>query len=651
MAEVTKKPLKITETVLRDAHQSLIATRMTTEQMLPIVDKMDQVGYHAVECWGGATFDASLRFLKEDPWDRLRKLRDGFKNTKLQMLFRGQNILGYRPYADDVVEYFVQKSIANGIDIIRIFDCLNDIRNLQTAVTACNKEKGHAQVALSYTLGDAYTLDYWMDMAKKVEDMGADSLCIKDMAGLLVPTKATELVQALKDATSLPIELHTHYTSGVASMTYMKAVEAGCDIIDTAMSPFALGTSQPATEVMVEAFKGTEFDTGLDQTKLAEIADYFRPMREEALESGLMNPKVLGVNIKTLLYQVPGGMLSNLISQLKEQGKEDKYEEVLAEVPRVRKDLGEPPLVTPSSQIVGTQAVFNVLMGERYKVATKETKDVLLGKYGQTVKPFNPEIVDKVLLHLEIVQERLEREYNLDLVTTAPGVIYKVHKTNGEVMELTNPSNLPDPAQIEYMEEPIVSAEIMVTSEYIGAIMDLCQERRGTYISMEYMEETRALLKYDLPLNEIIYDFFDALKSRSRGYASFDYEMKGYVRSNLVKLDILINREEVDALSFIVFEGSAYERGRKMCEKLKEEIPRHLFEIPIQAAVGSKIIARETVKAMRKDVLAKCYGGDITRKRKLLEKQKEGKKRMRQVGNVEIPQEAFMSVLKLDDGK
>ena len=255
------------------------------------------------------------------------------------------------------------------------------------------------------------------------------------------------------------------------------------------------------------------------------------------------------------------------------------------------------------------------------------------------------------LLHLEIVQERLEREYNLDLVTTAPGVIYKVHKTNGEGMELTNPSNLPDPAQIEYMEEPIVSAEIMVTSEYIGAIMDLCQERRGTYISMEYMEETRALLKYDLPLNEIIYDFFDALKSRSRGYASFDYEMKGYVRSNLVKLDILINREEVDALSFIVFEGSAYERGRKMCEKLKEEIPRHLFEIPIQAAVGSKIIARETVKAMRKDVLAKCYGGDITRKRKLLEKQKEGKKRMRQVGNVEIPQEAFMSVLKLDDGK
>ena len=389
--------VKITETVLRDAHQSLIATRMTTEQMLPIVDKMDKVGYNAVECWGGATFDACLRFLKEDPWIRLRKLRDGFKNTKLQMLFRGQNILGYKPYADDVVEYFVQKSIANGIDIIRIFDCLNDIRNLETAVKACNKEKGHAQVALSYTLGDAYTIDYWMDIAKRIEDMGADSICIKDMAGLLVPKAADELVRALKSATKLPIELHTHYTSGVASMTLLKAVEAGCDIIDTAMSPFALGTSQPATEVMVEAFKGTEYDTGLDLGLLCEIGEYFAPLRQEALDSGLLNPKVLGVNIKTLQYQVPGGMLSNLLSQLKEQGKEDKFNEVLEEVPRVRKDLGEPPLVTPSSQIVGTQAVFNVLMGERYKVATNETKDILLGKYGQTVKPFNPEIVDKVL--------------------------------------------------------------------------------------------------------------------------------------------------------------------------------------------------------------------------------------------------------------
>ncbi|MCI8886073.1 MAG: oxaloacetate decarboxylase subunit alpha [Dorea sp.] len=395
MAE--KKPIKITETILRDAHQSLIATRMTTEQMLPIVEKMDKVGYHSVECWGGATFDASLRFLKEDPWERLRKFRDGFKNTKLQMLFRGQNILGYRPYADDVVEYFVQKSVSNGIDVIRIFDCLNDLRNLQTAVTAAVKEKADAQVALSYTLGDAYTMEYWIDIAKRIEEMGATSICLKDMAGLLVPYKATEMIEALKEATSLPIQLHTHYTSGVASMTYLKAVEAGVDVIDTAMSPFALGTSQPATEVMVETFKDTPYDTGFDQNLLAEIADYFRPIRDEALESGLLNPKNMGVNIKTLLYQVPGGMLSNLTSQLKEQNAEDKYYDVLEEVPRVRKDLGEPPLVTPSSQIVGTQAVFNVLMGERYKMATKETKDILSGKYGTTVKPFNEEVTKKVL--------------------------------------------------------------------------------------------------------------------------------------------------------------------------------------------------------------------------------------------------------------
>ena len=397
MAEINKKPIKITETILRDAHQSLIATRMTTEQMVPIIEKMDKVGYHSVECWGGATFDASLRFLKEDPWDRLRKFRDGFKNTKLQMLFRGQNILGYRPYADDVVEYFVQKSVANGIDIIRIFDCLNDIRNLQTAVNAANKEKASAQVALSYTLGEAYTMDYWVEIAKKIEDMGADSICIKDMAGLLVPYKASEMITALKEAVSLPIQLHTHYTSGCASMSYLKAVEAGVDVIDTAISPFALGTSQPATEVMVETFKGTPYDTGFDQKLLAEIADYFRPIRDEALETGLLNPKNMGVNIKTLLYQVPGGMLSNLTSQLAEQKAEDKFYEVLEEVPKVREDLGEPPLVTPSSQIVGTQAVFNVLMGERYKMATKETKDILSGRYGATIRPFNEEVKKKVL--------------------------------------------------------------------------------------------------------------------------------------------------------------------------------------------------------------------------------------------------------------
>jgi len=400
MAEV--KPIKITETILRDAHQSLIATRMPTEYMLPIVEKMDQVGYHSVECWGGATFDASLRFLKEDPWDRLRKLRDGFKNTKLQMLFRGQNILGYRPYADDVVDSFVEKSVANGIDIIRIFDCFNDMRNLQAAVDATNKIKaregrGHAQIALSYTLGDAYTMEYWVNMAKKIEEMGADSICIKDMAGLLVPYKASELVKEMKAVTKLPIQLHTHYTSGVASMTYLKAVEAGVDVIDCAMSPFAMGTSQPATEVMVETFKGTEYDTGYDQNLLAEIADYFRPFRDECLANGLLNPKVMGVDIKTLLYQVPGGMLSNMVSQLKEQNAEDKYYDVLKEIPLVRKDLGEPPLVTPSSQIVGTQAVFNVLMGERYKMATDQTKDVLRGKYGQTVKPMNPEVIEKVI--------------------------------------------------------------------------------------------------------------------------------------------------------------------------------------------------------------------------------------------------------------
>ena len=391
------KPIKIMETVLRDAHQSLIATRMPTELMLPIAEKMDKVGYEAVECWGGATFDASLRFLHEDPWERLRKLRAAFKNTKLQMLFRGQNILGYNHYADDVVEYFVQKSIANGIDIIRTFDCFNDLRNLETAVKAAKKEKGHAQIALSYTLGDAYTLDYWKETAKRIEDMGADSICIKDMAGLLLPYKATELVQALKDGSSLPIQMHTHYTSGVASMTYLKAVEAGADIIDTAMSPFSMGTSQPATEVMVETFKGTQYDTGLDQNLLAEIADYFQPMREEALKSGLMNTKVLGVNIKTLLYQVPGGMLSNLVSQLKEAGAEDKYRDVLEEIPRVRKDYGEPPLVTPSSQIVGTQAVLNVLQGERYKMITKESKKVLAGEFGQTIKPFNPEVQKKAI--------------------------------------------------------------------------------------------------------------------------------------------------------------------------------------------------------------------------------------------------------------
>ncbi|QUI23094.1 oxaloacetate decarboxylase subunit alpha [Vallitalea pronyensis] len=394
---VTKKPVKITDTILRDAHQSLIATRMKIEDMLPIVDKLDKVGYHSVECWGGATFDACLRFLKEDPWERLRQLRAGFKNTKLQMLLRGQNILGYRHYADDVVEYFVQKTIANGIDILRIFDALNDPRNLRTAINATKKEGGHAQVAISYTLSEVHTLEYYANLAKELESMGADSICIKDMAGLLVPYSATELVTTLKETVEVPIQLHAHYTSGVAAMTYLKAVEAGVDIIDTAMSPFSMGTAQPATEVMVETFKGTAYDTGFDQDLLSEIADYFRPQREAALESGLMNPKVLGVNIKTLLYQVPGGMLSNLVSQLQKQNAEEKFYDVLEEIPRVRADYGYPPLVTPSSQIVGTQAVLNVLSGERYKMVTKESKALVRGEYGRTPVPI-PDDIKKIII-------------------------------------------------------------------------------------------------------------------------------------------------------------------------------------------------------------------------------------------------------------
>lgn len=421
MADTVKKPVGITETILRDAHQSLIATRMPTEVMLPILDTMDKVGYHSVEMWGGATFDSCLRFLKEDPWERLRKIRKGMPNTKLQMLFRGQNILGYSHYSDDVVEYFAQKSVANGIDIVRIFDCLNDLRNLETSVRATKKEGGHAQIALSYTLGDAYTLEYWQNVAKQIEEMGADSICIKDMAGLLLPQAAYDLITAMKKNTKLPIQLHTHYTSGMASMTYMKAVEAGVDVIDCASSPLALGTSQPATEVMVKALEGTPYDTGLDVNLLIKVAKHFAPYREECLANGLLSPKVLGVNVNTLRYQVPGGMLSNMVKQLDEQGHSDKLDEVLEEVPRVRKDLGEPPLVTPSSQIVGTQAVMNVLMGERYKVSSEQTKELCRGMYGQTIKPMDPEVVKKIIPgetpitdrpadHLEPMLPKFEKE-------------------------------------------------------------------------------------------------------------------------------------------------------------------------------------------------------------------------------------------------
>jgi len=389
--------VRITETVLRDAHQSLIATRMKTEEMLPIIEKLDKVGYHSLECWGGATFDACLRFLNEDPWERLRKIRDKAKNTKLQMLFRGQNILGYKHYADDVVDYFVQKAIANGIDIIRIFDALNDPRNLERAIKACKKEGGHAQAAVSYTISPVHSLETFVKDAKTLVNMGADSICIKDMAGLLVPYAAYDLVKALKENVKVPIQLHTHYTSGVASMTYLKAIEAGCDIVDCAISPLAMGTSQPPTEPLVATLKDTKYDTGLDLGLLSEIADYFRPIKQKYVESGLLDTKVMGVDVNTLIYQVPGGMLSNLVSQLKQAGKEDKFEEVLKEIPKVREEFGYPPLVTPTSQIVGTQAVMNVIAGERYKMVPKESKELVKGMYGKTPAPISKEIQDKIL--------------------------------------------------------------------------------------------------------------------------------------------------------------------------------------------------------------------------------------------------------------
>lgn len=389
--------VKITETVLRDAHQSLIATRMTMDEMLPILNKMDQVGYYSCEVWGGATFDSCLRFLDEDPWERLRILRREMPNTKLQMLFRGQNMLGYRHYADDVLEYFVQKSVANGIDIIRIFDALNDIRNLDTAIKAAKKEGAHAQVAISFTLGDVFTDEYYVNYAKQIRDAGADSICIKDMAALITPARTVSLVKALKEAVDLPVDLHTHYTSGLASMCLLKGVENGVDIIDTAMSPLALGTSHAPTESMVAALRGTEYDTGLDLVLLNEIRDYFMTLREKYLKSGLLDPKMLAVDANALIYQVPGGMLSNLLSQLKQAGKEDQLTDVLNEVPRVRADSGMPPLVTPTSQIVGTQAVFNVIMGERYKTVTKEFKGLVRGEYGKTPVAIDPEFRKKII--------------------------------------------------------------------------------------------------------------------------------------------------------------------------------------------------------------------------------------------------------------
>ena len=389
--------VKIMETVLRDSHQSLLATRMSTPDMLPILDSLNEVGYYSMEVWGGATFDACLRFLNEDPWERLRTIRSHIKNSKLQMLFRGQNILGYRHYADDVVEYFVQKSIANGIDIVRIFDALNDPRNLKTAINATKKEGGHVQAALSYTTGPVYTNEYYAKYAKQLEEMGADSICIKDMAGLLKPYDAYDLVKAIKETVKVPVQLHTHYTSGLASMTLLKAIEAGVDIVDTAMSPLAMGTSQPPTEALVATLEGTQYDTGLSLEKLDKPSKMFDALREKYLAEGLLDPKVLKVDVNALIYQVPGGMLSNLVSQLKQANKSDKLAEVLEEVPRVRADVGYPPLVTPSSQIVGTQAVMNVIGGERYKMVTKEFKGLVRGEYGKTPLPISDEIKKKII--------------------------------------------------------------------------------------------------------------------------------------------------------------------------------------------------------------------------------------------------------------
>ena len=389
--------VKIVETVLRDAHQSLIATRMSIDEMIPIMQEMDKIGYYAAEVWGGATFDACIRFLDEDPWERLRIIRREMPNTKLQMLFRGQNMLGYRHYADDVLEYFVQKTVANGMDIIRIFDALNDIRNLHSAIHAAKKEGAHAQVAMSFTLGDVFTDEYYVNYAKQCESEGADSICIKDMAALITPYRAASLTKALKENISIPVDLHTHYTSGLASMCLLKAIENGCDIVDTAMSPLANGTSHTPTESLVAALKGTEYDTGLDLVKLTEIRSYFMTLREKYIKNGLLDPKVLACDANALIYQVPGGMLSNLLSQLKQAGKEEKFEEVLREVPKVRADAGNIPLVTPSSQIVGSQAVFNVLKGERYATVTKEFHDIIAGKYGKTPTPIDPEFSKKIL--------------------------------------------------------------------------------------------------------------------------------------------------------------------------------------------------------------------------------------------------------------
>lgn len=389
--------VKIMETILRDAHQSQAATRMTTDEMLPAAKLLDDVGFYALEAWGGATFDSCLRYLDEDPWERLRLLRKAVPNTKLQMLFRGQNILGYKHYADDVVDEFCRLSLKNGIDVIRIFDALNDIRNMKQAIDSTKKYGGTVEAALCYTTSKVHTIDYFVDLAEQLEKMGADIICIKDMANLLLPYTAYELVSRIKDKVKIPVHLHTHNTAGTGDMVNLKAIEAGCDIVDTALSPLGNGTSQPATEALVASLKGTEYDTGLDIEKLNKCTEYFRKVADRLTADGYLNPKVLKVDVNALIYQVPGGMLSNLISQLKQQNASDKLTAVLEEVPRVRADLGYPPLVTPSSQIVGTQAVLNVLMGERYKSVTKETKGVLTGEYGKLPVEPDAKVIKKII--------------------------------------------------------------------------------------------------------------------------------------------------------------------------------------------------------------------------------------------------------------
>lgn len=400
------KKVKVTETILRDAHQSLMATRMKIDDMLPIAKKLDQIGYHSLEVWGGATFDACLRYLNEDPWERLRVLRKAMPDTKLQMLLRGQNILGYKHYPDDVVEEFIKKSIQNGIDIIRIFDALNDERNLMTSINATKKYGGHAQCAISYTTSPVHNIEYYVNKIKQYESYGADSICIKDMSGILMPYEAESLVREIKKHSNIEIQMHSHFTSGIANQMYMKAVEAGADIIDTAISPFGMGSSQPATESMVASLQGSPYDTGLDMGRLNEVAEYFKGIKEKYVKEGLISAKVLEVDVKSLAYQVPGGMLSNLVSQLKSQGQTERLQEVLEEVPRVREDLGYPPLVTPLSQMVGTQAVFNVIMGERYKMIPTEIKNYVKGLYGRPAVEIKAEIIEKIIGTEEIFTGR-----------------------------------------------------------------------------------------------------------------------------------------------------------------------------------------------------------------------------------------------------